>query len=155
MKMQTTFTKACAIAGYPAKNLIDDRVMIRRETGGLDIVTTPTVGRPALDIDDVATLIRYAEMRSDGYPVKLAGTIAARLRTAMRDYPDADQLTLVTCENGNRFARPADELDLSTGYNSGAPVREALTVDVRNLRERVERAIEAYEPGSEVEDAAA
>jgi hypothetical protein len=52
-------------------------------------------------------------------------------------------VTLVTLENGNRFALPAEKLDLSSGYNSGGLVREALTLDVRNLRARIERLIEA------------
>jgi hypothetical protein len=58
-------------------------------------------------------------------------------------HPKADRLSLVTLENGNRFALPADKLELSTGYNSGGMVREALTVDVRNARARIARLIEA------------
>jgi hypothetical protein len=85
----------------------------------------------------------FLTLRDEGWPVKLAGALATRLWAAMQDYPRADRLTLVTMENGNRFAIPTDKLDLASGYNSGGLIREALTIDVRNRRERIERLIEA------------
>jgi hypothetical protein len=153
--MLMTLAKACQIAAFPSKNLIDDRVLIRRETGGLDIITPPAIGRPALDIDDAAALILYAEMRRAGQPVKVAGVFASRVRAAMRCYSDANQLVSVALENGNSFALPAEMLDLTTGYMSGHYLLTATLVDVRNLRARVRRSIDAYEPGIGAEDEAA
>ena len=93
--------------------------------------------------DDLAAELFFMDQRGEGHSVKMAGTIATRLRRAMRDQPEANQLALVTLENGNRFALPASTLDLSTGWNSGAAIREALIVDTRNLRARIQRLIEA------------
>ena len=84
----------------------------------------------------------FLTLRDDGWPVKLAGALATRLWAAIEAHPEADRIALVTLENGNRFALPADKLDLSNGYNSGGMVREALTVDVRNGRARIARLIE-------------
>lgn len=87
--------------------------------------------------DDLVALFYQLCLLGEGAKVKNAGPLAQRLRAAMEAHPDADRLTLVTLMNGNRFAAPTDTLDLSTGYNSGGAVREALTVHVANLRERV------------------
>lgn len=153
--MNVTLARACDIAGYSQPHLIDERVVIRRECGD-DIITQVPIGRPlALDIDDVAALCLYADLRNaqHSYPVKLAGLIASRIRTAMRANPRSNQLITVTLANGFGFTLPADNVDLSSGFNTGGFVSTALLVDVRNYRERVERAIEAYEP--EAEDHAA
>jgi hypothetical protein len=104
--------------------------------------------------DELAAELFFMDLRREGYSVKIAGLIATRLRTGMRDYPEADQLTLVTMMNGNRFAVPTAELDLTNGWTSGGPVREALMIDVRNLRARVQQLVEAYEPVIEAEDEA-
>jgi hypothetical protein len=95
--------------------------------------------------DDLAAEQYFMDLRAGGHSVKMAGQIATRLRRAMDDYPRASQLALVSHENGNRFAAPAATLDLSSGYHSGGNIREALTVDVRNLRARVARLIEDRE----------
>ena len=155
--MQMTLARACMIAGYPQPNLIDERVLIRRECGD-DIITQVPPGRPlALDIDDAAALCLYADLRNaqHSYPVKLAGLIASRIRTAMRANPRADQLVTVTLANGFSFTLPTDDLDLTSGFNTGGYVTTALLVDVRNYRERVTRSIEAFEPGTEADDEAA
>jgi hypothetical protein len=73
----------------------------------------------------------------------------------MRVHPDADQLSLVTLENGNRFALPTETVDLTGGWNSGGRVREAVIIDARNLRERIQEAIEADPQLTEVRDEAA
>ena len=136
-----TLAKACDdIARYDLKKLIDDRTILRRETGE-DFITRESSGRLTLDTDDVASLILYAEMRRAGHPVKIAGVLASRIRAAMRDYPDADQLVSVTLENGSAFALPAEMLDLSSGYNSGQFLLTAILVDCRNLRQRVQRRV--------------
>jgi hypothetical protein len=105
--------------------------------------------------DDLAAELYFMDLRREGYSVKIAGLVATRLRTAMREHPDADQLTLVTMMNGNRFAVPTAKLDMESGWTSGGPVREALTIDVRNLRARIGALIEAYEPVIGGEDEAA
>jgi hypothetical protein len=96
--------------------------------------------------DDLAAELLFMDLRREGYSVKIAGLIATRLRTAMREHPEAAQLTLVTMMNGNRFAVPTADLDLANGWTSGGPVREALMIDVRNLRARISQLLEAYEP---------
>jgi hypothetical protein len=153
--MLLTLARACEeIAAYDLKKLTDDRVILRRETG-LDFITRPDTGRIVLDEDDAAVLILYAELRRAGHKVLLAGTIASRIRTAMRAYPDADQLVMARLENGSAFTLPAEMLNLSSGYTSGQFLLTAMLVDCRNLRARVRRAIKAYEPESEVENVAA
>jgi hypothetical protein len=143
--MKMTLALACEIAGHDQKKLIDDRTILRREKQ-CDFLSPPTNGRTICDHDDVVALLFYAEMLRIGQPVKVAGLNASRLRDAMRDDPDADQLTIVTHTNGNTFTRPTESLDLSSGYHSGGHVLTATTVDVRNLRDRVQRAADAYEP---------
>lgn len=153
--MLMTLAKACEdIAAYDLKKLTDDRTILRRETGQ-DFITRESSGRLTLDQDDVAALILYAEMRRAGQPVKFAGVFVSRIRAAMRDYPDADQIISATLENGSSFALPADGVDLTSGYTSGSYLLTATLIDVRNLRQRVQRAVDAYEPGIEAENVAA
>ena len=153
--MLLTLPKVCEdIAVYDLKKLTDDRTILRRETGE-DFITRPEFGRIVLDTDDAVALMLYAEMRRAGQPVKFAGVFASRLRAAMRAYPDEPQFTTVQLGNGSTFTLPTSMLDLSTGLNSGSYIVTATTVDVRNLRERIQRAIEAYEPeGEEANEAA-
>jgi hypothetical protein len=56
----------------------------------------------------------------------------------------------VKLENGFEFTVPADAVDIRSGVNSGGRVVSAMIFDCRNARERVIRAIEAYEPEAEV-----
>jgi hypothetical protein len=153
--MQMTIAKVAEdIAQYDLKKLTDDRTILRRETGD-DFLERETNGRLILNVDDAALLCGYADLRRAGYPVKLAGTIMSRIRTAMLATPEADQLMTVTLENGGTFTLDAATLDLSSGYNSGGYITSALLFDVRNYRQRVQRAIDAYEPGIEADDAVA
>jgi hypothetical protein len=140
---------------YPRKSLVDELIIVRGENDNEDFLTRSATGRFKLVIDDVAALIRYVELRSAGYPVKLAGKLATTLRAAMREHPEADQLVTVTLENGFQFTLPADTVDLTSGYNSGGYVASATIVDCRNIRARIQRAIDAYESGIEVEHEAA
>jgi hypothetical protein len=135
-----TIAKCSEIAGYDLKKLIDDRTILRRETGGTDFLPAPTSGRTICDRDDAAALILYAEMRGAGQPVKVAGITASRIRDGMRHFPEADQLTIVSFQNGLTITLPSADLDLRTGYNSGSYLSTALLVDCRNLRARVQRA---------------
>jgi hypothetical protein len=143
--MKMTLARACDHAGLDLKKTNDDRNILRRETGS-DFLPAPVNGRTVCDRDDVAALDFYAQQRNTGHPVKLAGVNASRLRDAMRADPDADQLTLVVQANGNHFACPTAGLDLSSGFHSGGCILTATMVDVRNLRDRVQRAVDAYEP---------
>lgn len=95
------------------------------------------------EADRIAIEHYFLTLRSESWPVKLAGAVASRLWDAIQANPSADQITLVSLTNGNRFAMPTDKLDLSSGFNSGSTVRDALTIDVRQLRARVARLIEA------------
>jgi len=154
--MQMTLDRALAIAdSYPRKRFVDELVEVRRATADAeDFITRSATGRFAPDIDDAAALCGYADLIRAGYPVKLAGTIIGRIRSAMRDNPDAWQLVTVTLENGSSFTRDIAKLDVfKTGYTSGSYITTALLFDARNYRARVMRSIEAYEP--EVEDVAA
>lgn len=101
------------------------------------------VGQVQYGVDELVVLDMQQSLRAERWPVRLAGGFAARLHRAITAHPEADRLALVTLGNGNRFAVPADSIDLSSGYSSGAHVREALIVDVRNLRARISRMIDA------------
>ena len=155
--MQLTLERGCEVAdNYPKKRLIDELVLVRRASSDAeDFITRSATGRLTPDLDDAAALCGYADLIRAGYPVKLAGLIISRIRTGMRAYPDADQLVTVTLQNGFSFTMPAGDLDLSSGFSTGGFMTTALLVDVRNYRERVQRAIDAYEPeGEEANEAA-
>lgn len=154
--MRFTYTKLCEIAGYDEKKLTDDRTILRRDTGMDFIKAQGALGVPLIaDRDDVAAAILYAVVRNAGQPVKAAGVMAARIREGMAAHPDADQLTIVLIETGATFTLPTADLDLRSGYTSGGFVVTATTVEVGNLRERVQRAVEAYEPVIGADDEAA
>lgn len=152
--MLMTLAKASEIAGHEVDKIVDDRTILRRETNA-DFLSRSDNGRITCDRDDAAALIFYAGMRRVGHPVKVAGLTASRIREAMRVHPEADQLTIVTLENGSICTLPSSDLDLSTGYNSGGFIVTALLVDVRNLRAKVQRAIDSYEPVIGAEDESA
>jgi hypothetical protein len=149
--MNLTRERAAEIAAYKPKWLTDDSYILRKETGE-DILGDE---RKVLTVDDALILCGYADLRRAGYPVKLAGAIMSRIRTAMLAAPEADQLMTVTLENGGTFTLDAATLDLTSGYNSGGYVTSAFLFDVRNYRQRVLRAINAYEPVIEADDAIA
>ena len=133
-----TTKAACRILGRDRKQQADDIA-----TGHCKHVPTAIGGLRYWRTDDLAGEMFFVDQRDHGYSVKMAGALASRLRRAMEEHPTADQLSLVTLTNGNRFAARTDTLDVSTGFNSGGAVREVLMVNVRNLRERVQRLIEA------------
>jgi hypothetical protein len=137
---------------YPRKALIEELGIIRDQHEDRDAFLTrePTDRSYRLGTDDAVGLHRYVELRNAGYPVKLAGRLATQLRNAMREHPEADQLVTVKLENGFEFTLPADTVDIRSGVNSGGRVVSATIFDCRNARERILRAIEAYEPEAEV-----
>lgn len=135
--MQWTNRKAAQVFGRDRKVQNDDKA-----TGHLGF--EPTADEAfRWDHARLAALVSYMDQRSSGLTVKLAGQAATRLHQGMCAYPDADQLTVVTLENGSKSILPADKVDLSTGYLGGGYLAHALVIDVRNLRARVQRAIEA------------
>lgn len=136
--MEYTTKKVCEILDRDRKTQADDIA-----TGHCGHVPEAVGSLRFWEQDDIAAERWFMDLRAEGYPVRIAGALASRLHSAMRLHPDAAQLALVTLENGNRFALPADTLDLTSGFTSGCAVREAVTVDVRNLRARVLRLIEA------------
>jgi hypothetical protein len=154
--MRFTYAKLCKIAGCDEKKLTDDRTILRRDTGVDFIKAQGALGVALIaDRDDVAASILYAVVRDAGQPVKIAGLMAARIRDAMQAHPEADQLSIVTLENRFTFILPASALDLRDGDTSGSKVVTATMVDVRNLRNRVQRAVDAYEPVIGADDEAA
>lgn len=132
-----TKRKLCGYTGWDFKKSSDDIA------NGADFILTGANGRTICDTDDCATAFAYTDARKAGHTVRVAGAMAKRLRAAMRDYPDADQLTVVTLLNGSTFTQPTADLDLTTGYVSGGFVLTATMFDVRNLRDRVRQALEA------------
>lgn len=138
--MKMTFRKLCEYSGWDLKKAVDDRA------NGANFIELGENGRLVCDQDDCAAAIFYTDQRAAGQTVKVAGAAATRLRAVMREQPEADQLTMVSLENGSSFTLPTAGLDLSSGYNSGGYVRSAVMVDVRNLRARVRRAVDADEP---------
>lgn len=143
--MLMTLNEACKTANLDQKKLADDRTILRRETG-TDFLSPPVNGRTLCDRDDVAALALYAELRRAGQPVKVAGLMASRVRDAMLIDPEADQLTTITLTNGSTFTRPTSGLDIGSGFHSGGHILTATIVDARNLRDRVQRAIDLYQP---------
>lgn len=138
--MKMTFRRLCEYTGWDFKKAGDDRA------SGADFIKPPEGStRIVCDQDDCAAAFLYVDLRRAGQTVRVAGAAANRIRTAMRDHPEADQLTTVEMENGNRFTLPSADLDLTSGYTSGSPVSSATMVDVRNLRARVECAVAADE----------
>lgn len=143
MKNSIKYTRvtACAIAAQSHPGFDRQKESDHFANGGFR--PEPTAGPPVYGVDELGPLDYQLTLRETGFPIKLAGAYASRLHRAITAHPDADRLALVTMENGNRFAVPAENIDLSSGYSSGGAVRETLIVDVRNLRARVARMIEA------------
>ena len=136
--VEYTTKKVCEILDRDRKTQADDIA-----TGHCGHVPEAVGSLRFWEQDDIAAERWFMDLRAEGYPVRIAGALASRLRSALRFHPDAPQLTLVTLENGNRFALPADALNLTDGFTSGCAVREAVMVDARNLRERVQSLIDA------------
>lgn len=128
--------KLAAFVGWDKKKMGDDIA-----TGHCSFVPAPVNGRRLWDLDDAAAAQFYMDGIAAGQTVRVAGIAASLLREGMRSHPSADQLTIVTLENGSTSTLPTDTLDLSGGYLSGGHLRCALTIDARNLRARIERAI--------------
>jgi len=101
------------------------------------------VGRDPWTFDQAAVALFYLDQRKANHTVKVAGAAAARLLRGINDHPTADQLTALMLENGSTSIHPTASLDLSTGYVGGGFVATATMIDVRNLRARIQRAIDA------------
>lgn len=137
--MLITTKTMCLIMGRDRKQQADDIA-----TGHLAYVPDGGSNLRLWSVDgEMAVELFFTDLRKEKYTVRIAGMLASRLHRAMTAYPDADRIALVTLENGNRFGLPADQVDLTSGFSSGVPVRETLIVEVRNLRARITRMIEA------------
>lgn len=136
--MKYTNKKMCQILSRDRRTQADDY-----STGECAYVPEPEGGCRFWTPDDMVAELFFLDQRADGYTVKIAGRVATRLRDGMRGAPEADLITVVRLENGSTFTAATADLDLSSGYTSGSFVRTALTIDVRNYRERVRRLIEA------------
>lgn len=137
---------AVEIAGFPSiKPLVDASYNLKKETGGEEDFIERHHQGPAvrLSVDATALICGAKHLVDAGYPLKFAALIMSRVRTAMQEHPDANQFVNVTLENGFNFTIAADTVDLSSGFNSGGYVSHFVTIDIRNLRERVRRAMEA------------
>lgn len=91
----------------------------------------------------ICAAVNYLDARREGLTREVAGKRASLLWNGMQAHPDADQLSIVRLENGATSILPTATLDLSTGFVAGGNVATALMIDVRGLRERVARAIDA------------
>lgn len=100
-------------------------------------------GRDPWTLDQAAVALFYLDARKAGQTVKVAGAAATRLWRGMLDHPSSDQLTTLTLENGSTSIMPTNGLDLASGYVGGGFVATATMIDVRNLRARLQRAIDA------------
>lgn len=137
-KINATNKKACQIIGWERKTQAGDLA-----TGFCRFTPDTQDGFRLWDLDDMAAGLDFIDGRKAGQTVKLAGIAASRLRRGMLDHPTADQLTVLTLENGYTSIHPTASLDLSTGYVGGGYVATATMIDVRNLRARIQRAIDA------------
>ena len=132
-----TNKKACSILGWDRQTQGDDK-----STGTLKFA-------PGSDFnyfwsaDHMAAALYYLEQRRSGLTVRVAGNSASRLFEGMLAHPDADQLTEIELENRSLSILPTPMLDLSTGQVSGGFVRVANMIDVRNLKNRLQRLIDA------------
>ena len=136
--MQFTTKKTCEILGRDRKTQADDIA-----TGHCGHIPDGNGNLRLWSRDDMACELYFMDLRAEHYTVRIAGGLTGRLRRGIEAAPEADRIALVTLTNGNRFALPADKIDLTSGYSSGAPVREAVIVDVRNLRSRIADMIDA------------
>lgn len=102
----------------------------------------PIAGQLLYGEPELIALDEQQRMKAEGFSVRLAGDRATRLHRGILADPEAERLLLVALDNGNRFAANADEFDLASGFSSGSTMREAVIIDVRNLRARIARMIE-------------
>ncbi|GLJ00469.1 hypothetical protein [Sphingobium sp. BS19] len=75
------------------------------------------------------------------YTIRHASSIVGKIKQVMEATPSADQISIVSLANGSTFTQPTADLDLASGYVGGQFVRSVMTFDVRNYRDRAERAV--------------
>lgn len=136
------FTNAAACKIMQQRHPNFDREQARNDRGCGGYAPADCGTRLLFSRDDLVALDYQLTIQAEGAKVRIGGIVARWLRDAMDVHPNADRVSLVTLVNGNRFAAPSDALDLSSGSHSGGAVREALTIDARNLRARVDQMIE-------------
>ncbi|WP_298018259.1 hypothetical protein [uncultured Parasphingopyxis sp.] len=77
-----------------------------------------------------------------GMKSPLALRIAERFMIAVREYPDAPQLTMTVIQSGAISIQPTDGLNFDSGFINGGLVSFTMMIDVRNLAARVDTALE-------------
>lgn len=140
--MNTQYTRKAGCAIIQVAHPCFDRSTESDQARNGGFRPEPVANQLLYGMPELVALDRQQTRIAEGWPMKLAGEEAQRLYRALLAHPDADRLALVTMENGNRFAVPANQIDLASGCTSGSAVREALIVDARNLRARIARLIE-------------
>lgn len=114
-----------------------------KATGALTFCPTSRDADMRWSEDRMLAALAYLDWRRDGLKREVAGKLASILWTGIQAHPNADQLTIVKLENGSYSIHSTADLDLSTGYMSGGNVATAMMIEVRGLRERMTRAIDA------------
>ena len=76
-----------------------------------------------------------------GVKAPLAAKIARRVIEAHERQPEVEQWAIIATANGNVSTLPYDQVDIRTGFVSGARLNFALVVDLKTYAERVAAAI--------------
>lgn len=119
---------------WPMKTMDNDI-----QTGELGFVPTPQGKNRLWDQDAQAAARFYLDERRTGKTVKVAGKLATLLHAGMKEHSDADQLTIVTIENGFSSIHPSADLDVESGFINGGYMTTAIIIDRRNLLLRMQR----------------
>jgi hypothetical protein len=93
--------------------------------------------------DRIVAVRAFYDFRLDGLTVRAAARIANKIWEGIQMHPVADQMVIVTLENGSTSVHPVEAVDLRSGFIGGVHMASALIVDVRNLRARIDRAVQA------------
>ena len=88
-----------------------------------------------------ALVALMADLVAAEFKLPLAGKIAHRVMEAHNREPNVEQWAIVHTTNGNISTLPYTKASLETGYISGARITFAITVDLKNYADRIERAI--------------
>jgi hypothetical protein len=130
--------RAWANAGHSWNQFHND---IAKSNGAIGFLPGP-LEHHLWSLPRAAVALFYLIQCEAGLTVKTAGRWATKLWEGVQMHPDQDQLTLLTLENGATSIHPAGSVDLASGYVGGGFIVTALTVDLRNLRDRLEKAVE-------------
>ncbi len=96
-------------------------------------------------IDDIVALVIFARLLEQGFKSKLAGRFACKAKEVAERYPAEDRVTFAWNMNG-QVSAVAPKTDLRSGQISGGAIMFAVTFDMRNVREFVQRELANYRP---------